>query len=54
MPLRISGSDVSDRSHGRSFHVSEFPKMLIQCSTALRGSASMSASTLLRKFGSLM
>ena len=54
MPLRISGSVVIERSHGMSFHVNEFPKTLIQCITALRGSASMSASTLARKCGSLM
>ena len=26
MPLRISGSEVSDRSHGKSFQLREFPE----------------------------
>ena len=54
MPLRIRGNFVMDRSHGMSFQVNEFPKMLTQCMTALRGSASTSASTFARKCGSLM
>ena len=53
MPLRISGSKVIDRSQPKSFQVNEFPKMLTQCMTALRGSASMSPETLARKTGSL-
>ena len=40
MPLTISGRSVSDRSQGRSSHVSGLPKICTHCSTAACGFSS--------------
>jgi hypothetical protein len=54
MPFTINGRSVSDRSHGRSSHVSGLPKTWIQRITAACGFSSGDCDKLARKTGSLV
>ncbi len=54
MPFTISGSEVSERSQGRSSQVSGLPKTRIQWMTAAPGSCSGVRSSWDRKTGSLV